>query len=808
MLKKLNLMIIAILAFGFVGLSQVDAVQAEESVVSLDSEFTDLSFGIFKNDISEEDATEKLKVGSVQLKWESSVSGKDLEVRYRADGDEKWTTSKAFSSDSNNYIIKGVDENKFFEWAIGYDSQWTTPQEFHSLGMHLFENFTAKAGPESMKLTWSIDYDIASKLKDRDFKAIIKYQNDIAKRRSKKGLEGGGYEYTKSFSILDKSIEIKNLNGHDKYEFKLGFAPFDDIDKVKSEKDQVVWSKKVKKKTERGWGIAKLLILIGALAFFIFGMKLMSEGLQQAAGSRLRGMLSSMTSNRVKGVFTGFGITSIVQSSSVTTVMTVSFVNAGLMTLRQSAGVMMGANIGTTITAWIIVFLGFKLSIGDYAYMLIALAAPLLFISKGKAKAWVTAIFGFCILFLGLGVLKNAVPSLDADSAIVQFFVDFKEAWYGPVMFVMLGALVTVVIQSSSAAMALTLAMVASGTLPFDVACAMVLGENIGTTITAELASLIANVHAKRSARIHSMFNIVGVVWMLLIFHFFLDGLAGIVTGDPYTDVAVAATAIALFHTSFNLINVVLLIWFVPQLVRLAERTVKSKGDSDEEFKLDFINGPLGSTAELGILEAKKEVAKFGKITGKMNGFVETFINSTDRKEKNKMLRKIEKYEEITDRVEIEIAQFLGKTAQLEMSNEASSNMRGMLNITTDLERIGDIFFQMSKTLERKDSDKVYFTPEQRNGLNGMLKCIDRAFEVMNENLNAEYGTISMDSAVSREREINQMRDQLREQHLENLGTGTNIDNSLVYSNLFSSLEKVGDHIINVSEQVAFENID
>jgi len=515
-----------------------------------------------------------------------------------------------------------------------------------------------------------------------------------------------------------------------------------------------------------------------------------------------------MTSNRVKGVFTGFGITSIVQSSSVTTVMTVSFVNAGLMTLRQSAGVMMGANIGTTITAWIIVFLGFKLSIGDYAYMLIALAAPLLFISKGKAKAWVTAIFGFCILFLGLGVLKNAVPSLDADSAIVQFFVDFKEAWYGPVMFVMLGALVTVVIQSSSAAMALTLAMVASGTLPFDVACAMVLGENIGTTITAELASLIANVHAKRSARIHSMFNIVGVVWMLLIFHFFLDGLAGIVTGDPYTDVAVAATAIALFHTSFNLINVVLLIWFVPQLVRLAERTVKSKGDSDEEFKLDFINGPLGSTAELGILEAKKEVAKFGKITGKMNEFVETFINSTDRKEKNKMLRKIEKYEEITDRVEIEIAQFLGKTAQLEMSNEASSNMRGMLNITTDLERIGDIFFQMSKTLERKDSDKVYFTPEQRNGLNGMLKCIDRAFEVMNENLNAEYGTISMDSAVSREREINQMRDQLREQHLENLGTGTNIDNSLVYSNLFSSLEKVGDHIINVSEQVAFENID
>ncbi|MFT5859156.1 MAG: phosphate:Na+ symporter [Flavobacteriaceae bacterium] len=808
MLKKLNLLFLALVALGFTSLSQTVGNQPEALASELDGEFSKRRSDIFKNDISEEDKTEKLEVGSVKLHWESTVSGEDLKIRFKLDGDEKWTYSKAFSSDSNNYVVNGIDENKFFDWAIGYQGKWTSTEEFHSLGMHLFDNFVAKPGAESMKLSWSIDYDIATKLKDRNIVAIVKYQNDIAKRRGKKGLEGGGWEYTNSFSILDKKIEITNLNGHDKYEFKIGFAPFADTDKVKSEKDEMIWSDKVKMKTERGWGVAKFLILIGALAFFIFGMKLMSEGLQQAAGSRLRSMLGSMTSNRVKGVFTGFGITSIVQSSSVTTVMTVSFVNAGLMSLRQSAGVMMGANIGTTITAWIIVFLGFKLSIGDYAYMMIALAAPMLFISKGKSKAWVTAIFGFCILFLGLGVLKDAVPSLDADSAIVQFFVEFKEAWYGPGMFVMLGALVTVVIQSSSAAMALTLAMVASGSLPFDVACAMVLGENIGTTITAELASLIANVHAKRSARIHSMFNIVGVLWMLLIFHWFLGGLAWMVTGDPYTDVAVAATAIALFHTAFNSINVFVLIWFVPQLVRLAERTVKSKGDSDEEFKLDFISGPLGSTAELCILEATKEVAKFGNLTGKMNGFVETFINSSDRKEKNKMLRKIEKYEEITDRVEIEIAEFLGKTAQLEMSNEASTNMRGMLNITTDLERIGDIFFQMSKTLEKKDSDKIYFTPEQRNGLNAMLQCVHRSFEVMNENLNAEYGSISLDKAISREREINQLRDQLREEHLANIGTGTNIDNSLIYSNLFSSLEKVGDHIINVSEQVAFENID
>ncbi|NRA13476.1 MAG: Na/Pi cotransporter family protein [Crocinitomicaceae bacterium] len=570
----------------------------------------------------------------------------------------------------------------------------------------------------------------------------------------------------------------------------------------------MVWSKKVVKKTERGWGIAKLLILIGALAFFIFGMKLMSEGLQQAAGSRLRSMLGAMTSNRLKGVLTGFGITSIVQSSSVTTVMTVSFVNAGLLTLRQSAGVMFGANIGTTITAWIIVLLGFKLSIGDYAYMMIALAAPLLFISKGKSKAWVTAIFGFCILFMGLGALKESVPDLDADSALVQFFIDFKDAWYGPIMFVMLGALVTMIIQSSSAAMALTLTMVASGALPFDVACAMVLGENIGTTITAQLASLIANVHAKRAARIHMKFNVIGVIWMLLIFHLFLDGLAMLVTGDPYKDAAVAATAIALFHTLFNLINVSVLIGFIPQLVSIAERSVKSKGESDEEFKLDFINGPLGSTAEINILEAGKEVAKFGKLTSKMNKFVETHLNSSDRKEKNKMLVKIEKYEEITDRVEVEIATYLGKTARLEMSIEASTRMRGMLNITTDLERIGDIFYQIGKTLERKDNDKTYFTPEQRNGLNKMLEAVESAFDVMNDNLNAEYGSISLDKAIAKEKAINKLRDNLRREHLKQLGSEENMDNALLYSNVFSSLEKVGDHIINVSEHVADKNID
>tara|TARA_B110000285_G_scaffold34283_1_gene36363 strand:+ start:11420 stop:13846 length:2427 start_codon:yes stop_codon:yes gene_type:complete len=798
MFKKLHVLTFILLAFTFNGLSQVSIVD--------NTSFSEFKYSIFKND--KDDKKEAIEEGSVTLSWKSEVSGDDIKIRYRAEGTDKWNYTKAFSSDLTSLELKKLKENVFFEWQIGSKGNWTSTQEFHSLGLHLFKNFTAVGGPELAKLTWSIDYDIATKLKDRDIQVVIQYQNDIAKRRDKKGVEGGGWEHSEPFSIRETKFELENLNGHDKYQFKIGFAPFGETAKLMEDKDQMIWSKKAKTKTKRGWGITKLLMLIGALAFFIFGMKLMSEGLQQAAGARLRSMLGSITSNRFKGVFTGFGITSIVQSSSVTTVMTVSFVNAGLMTLRQSAGVMMGANIGTTITAWIIVVLGFKLSVSDYAFMIIALAAPLLFISKGKARAWVTAIFGFCILFMGLDALKDTVPSLDADSPIVAFFIDFKNAWYGPVMFVFLGALVTVVIQSSSAAMALTLAMVAAGTIPFEVACAMVLGENIGTTITAELASLIANVHAKRSARIHSMFNIIGVGWMLLIFPWFIDGLAGFVSGDPYKDAAVAATAIALFHTVFNTLNVLLLIGFVPQLVSIAEKTVKSKGESDEEFKLDFIDGPLGSTAELNILEAKKEVAKFGKITAKMNKFVETHLNSSDRKLKNKMLTKIDKYEDITDRVEIEIADYLGKTARLEMSIEASTSMRGMLNITTDLERIGDIFYQIGKTLERKDNDKTYFTPEQRNGLNKMIVAVDDAFEIMNDNLNSEYGTISLDKAIQQEKAINKLRDDLRKEHLMQLGTGENMDNALLYSNVFSSLEKVGDHIINVSEHVADKNVD
>ena len=472
----------------------------------------------------------------------------------------------------------------------------------------------------------------------------------------------------------------------------------------------------------------------------------------------------------------------------------------------------MGANIGTTITAWLVLLLGFKVSISSYALVLIALGAPLLFMTFRRSKDLANSIIGFAILFIGLQFLKDAVPNLDKDSALVQFFVNYKDIpFLSNLMFVALGALVTIVIQSSSAAMALTLTMVSKGIIPFEVACAMVLGENIGTTITAEIASMIGNVHAKRSARIHSLFNIVGVTWMLIVIPFFLDGI-GFLVGESHgiafdpNNTGMANEGIALFHTLFNAANVLLLIGFVPSLVRIAERTVKSKGDADEEFKLDYISAGGIALPEVAILEAKKEVAKFGEVTTRMNGFVKTLINDQDKKTRNKMFNKIKKYEEITDRVEVEVANYLDKVSTQEISPEASSQIRSMLSITNDLERIGDIYYQMSKTIERKDDNKIYFLPEQRDNLNSILDKVEKAFTVMNTNLNAEYGHIIIDDAKKVEIEINRKRNDLRKSYLEQAEKGEfKFQPGIMYNDLFSSCEKIGDHIINVSEAVSGE---
>jgi len=569
------------------------------------------------------------------------------------------------------------------------------------------------------------------------------------------------------------------------------------------------------------FGFWDVIQIIGALAFFVYGMKMMSDGIQRAAGSQLRNILRSMTKNRFLGVGTGFLTTALVQSSSATTVMTVSFVNAGLLTLVESAGIMMGANIGTTITGWIVSLLGFKMKLSAYSIPLFAIGVPMLFSKRGKFKYWGEFIIGFAILFLGLTYLKGAVPDLKGNTdalAWIQSIADY--GFFSRVLFVFVGALVTVVVQSSSAAMAITLTLVYTGWLPLEVAAAMILGENIGTTITAEIASVVGNTNAKRSARIHSLFNIIGVTWMIILLPWILGMLGGFV--DSFRDVFESGIKIkqegldnaniintyklAAFHTTFNIMNVLIMLPFVSWLVKMAIKTVPEKAGDDDEHRLKFISVNL-LTPELATVELQKETAHFGEVASRMSAFASELINSTDSKKQGKLYKKLFKYEEITDKMEIEITKYITKLSNSEITPRTSIKLRSILNICNDLERIGDIYYQISKTLESKNENNQYFTPEQRNNLNEMSELIDQAFAIMNKNLaNDHYDEVNKDAAMEIERDINKYRNKLRKKNLSSLGVdGYNVQSAMIYNNIFSSLEKVGDHIINVTEAVVGE---
>jgi len=562
------------------------------------------------------------------------------------------------------------------------------------------------------------------------------------------------------------------------------------------------------------FGFIDVLKLIGALGFFIFGMKIMSEGIQKAAGSSLRRILSMMTKNRYLGVLTGFLVTCLVQSSSASTVMAVSFVNAGLLSLVESAGIMLGANIGTTITGWLVAVLGFKVKIAAMALPLLAVGVPMLFMKRNKIKYIGEFIVGFAILFWGLSELKHAVPDVKNNPEVLNFLGAYADmGLLSNLFFIIVGTLLTIVVQSSSASMALTQTLCFSGIIPFEVAAAMILGENIGTTITAELASLAGNVHAKRSARIHSMFNIVGVTWMVLLISFtpvlhIVDLVATNVlhVASPYTADG-APMGLAIFHTGFNFLNVLIMIWFVPVLVRLAIKSVKSKGEMDEEYHLEYISTGIMATPDMSILEAQKEVAKFGTLVLRMNGFVKGLITEQDNKKVSKTLARVKKYEDITDRIEADVADYLAKISQGEMSEDSSLKIRGMLSIVGDLERIGDIYYQISKGIERKIEKKIWFTPEQRKNILDMFSMVEASLDTMNTNLASPYSSVTLDKAKEQENALNIFRKKIRKEHFASVEKGDyNFDSATIYSDIFNSLEKVGDHTINVSEGITGEN--
>lgn len=663
-----------------------------------------------------------------------------------------------------------------------------------------FQNISAISDIEAFKITWNLKYDQIQKLEEQGYKISIAYHTEKDAERFEKGYISKDWTYINGIDLGETEYEIDDLKGNENYVYRLGVE--------KGEKTD--WSETHSIKTDQVWGVFKFLVLLGSLAMFLYGMKLMSDGLQQAAGSRLRNLLGSMTSSPLKGVLTGFGITTLVQSSSVTTLMAVSFVNAGILTLQQSAGVVMGANIGTTVTAWVVDLFGFKVDIGPYTLILLAIGLPLYFMNSSRTKGWASAIIGFSFLFMGLGFLKDSVPELSPDSGIVQFFINLNTIPYiSSIIFVLFGAILTLIIQSSSATIALTMTLMVSGIIPFEVGAAMVLGENIGTTITAELASAVGNVHAKRTARIHTAFNVVGVTWILLIFPFFLNAVSYITEeifgGNPALNPKeFGSTGLAVLHTSFNLLNVMVMIWFVPSLVRFAEKTVKSKNEKDEVFSLKYIAGNQNLAPNLSILEAKKELARFGKITSRMSEFLRELLMVENNKTRRDILKRVKKREDITDKVEIEIANYLNKVGSNNRSKTIAARINGMNRIASNLERIGDVSYQISKMLEKQNEDQIEFTETQQSRLIEMLDLLDEAFGIMLKNLNEHSENVSLGEAQSIENKINQKRNEIRKEHYDSLSNedGSNIERGILYNNIFNSLERIGDHIMNVSEGI------
>lgn len=569
-------------------------------------------------------------------------------------------------------------------------------------------------------------------------------------------------------------------------------------------------------------GILQIFTLLGALGMFLYGMNLMSSGLQKASGDKLRSFLSAMTSNPLKGVLTGLGITSIIQSSSATTVMVVSFVNAGLLTLSQAIGVIMGANIGTTVTAWLVAWLGFKADISILAIPLMLFGFLFSNSKKNQRQNIGELIVGFCLLFLGLSFMKESVPDLNDTPQVLEFVKTWSSYGFGSVLiFLVFGTVLTLVLQSSSATMAITLIMLSMGWIPFSMACAMVLGENIGTTITANIAASVGNTQAKRAAMSHTIFNVFGVIWALILFKPFLAlvgliielfGLPnpaneGFVVIGPNTASSVAALyGLSMLHTLFNTINTFILIWFTKVIEKCVVWIIKTPKNQDSEvFRLKYISaGPI-TTPELATEQAFNEIIHFAQISRNGLGYAKLAISESDADKFEELRGKLVKYEEISDKIDYEIAAFLNAVSASGISEDTSVKIKAMYKIIGELESLGDSGEAISRILSRRNIHKKTFDFETVKKLDNMVEEVDRAYVAMIENLNAAHkGTlVEISNAYNAEDRINNLRNLLRDSEIEEIEVNKkNYQTSVYYMDIVNELEKMGDFIINISQDL------
>ncbi|MCO4321350.1 Na/Pi cotransporter family protein [Aliidiomarina quisquiliarum] len=556
------------------------------------------------------------------------------------------------------------------------------------------------------------------------------------------------------------------------------------------------------------------LQLIGSLGIFIFGMKIFSEGLQKIAGGRLKGILSGMTRNRAIGVVTGLGTTVITQSSTTTTVMAVSFVNAGLLTFVQSTGVVMGANIGTTVTAWMVALFGFKFEITPIALALIGVFFAFLFSKSTRLRNIAETMVGFGILFIGLSFIKGAVPDIDANPEILNFLQNYSDFGYlSLVLFVLIGTLLTLLTQSSSAATAITLVMLFEGWISFPIAAAMVLGENIGTTVTANIAALAGNVHAKRTARFHFFFNVIGVIWMMLVIVPFLglmDTMIQYFTQNPISIIegakesrANATLGLSLFHTSFNILNVLILFAFVPYLVRFVEYISPDKG-TDDEFSLRYISAGAMVSPGFSIEQANKEVQQFVGIIEKMHHSLHELIFD-EKADKPKLMESIAKYEELTDRLEVEIGNYLVRISEnANLENVLTERMRFMQIMINDLERIADIYYQLSKQSEKMVQTRSSWPTTALSEMAEMMDAVNNAIQAMKTNVKLDPEMVSLEEALVLEDKIDAIREMYRDTHYTRLEGGEYASRAgVLFIDMLNRLERIGDHILNVNESAA-----
>ena len=551
--------------------------------------------------------------------------------------------------------------------------------------------------------------------------------------------------------------------------------------------------------------------LIGALALLMFGMKSMSDSLQKMAGPQLRHVLGTMTTNRVTGILTGTLITAAVQSSTATTVMTVSFVNAGLLTLAQAISVIMGANIGTTLTAWIM-SAGFSFNITDFVWPAFFFAIILIYSKKRKIVG--DFIFGISFMFLGLGTLRQTGIDMDLahNQPVLDFFASFDpHSFNTTIVFLLIGSVLTMCVQSSAAVMAITMILCSTGVLPIYQGIALVMGENIGTTVTSNVAALTANTQARRAAMAHMVFNIFGVLWILCVFRPFIHLVCGWVgyddvmeKSDPHfiANAAKLSFVLAAFHTTFNISNTFILVWFIPQIERLVCKIIRPKKNADEDdFRLRFIQTGIMKTPEISVLEAQKEIHSFAERIQRMFGMVKELLGETNEDKFVKLFTRIEKYEGISDNMEIEIAKYLDQVSDSHLSDETKAKIRAMLREISEIESIGDSCYNIARTLNRRIKGKEDFIPSQYEHMHQMMELTDNALTQMNITLVGHKGDNDANLSFNIENEINNYRNQLKSQnindvnnHLYTYAIGT------MYMDIIQECEKLGDYVVNVVE--------